>query len=98
MKRLSIVTLVLIVMSVSLTGCRSDSRFCLRNICMRRGAVCDPCAPPCAPVCEPVCEPGCGPGYGPGYGAVVNPGMTMESTTVPLPQGNPTLTPMMPGN
>ena len=77
MKRLTFLTLVLVVMATALTGCESGSRFCLRN----RGAACDPCAPPCAPACEP------------GYGPMVTPGMPYDATTVPLPAGNPTMVP-----
>ncbi len=78
MKRLVFLTVVLTVTAMTLTGCESASRFCLRN----RGASCDPCAPPCAPSYEPCC------------GATNSSGIPMmEGTTMPLPPGSPTMIP-----
>jgi len=77
MKRLTFLTLVLMVTTVVLAGCETASRFCLR----RRGAACDPCAPPCTPVYESECDP------------LVTPGFPMDATTMPLPSGSPTVMP-----
>ncbi len=81
MKRLTYTTLVLIVTAVTLTGCETASKFCLRN----RGAACDPCAPPCTPSCEP------------GFDPYMTPGITYPSSvpleTTPLPGGDPMVMP-----
>lgn len=77
MKRLTFLTLVLVVMATALAGCESASRFCLRN----RGATCDPCAPPCAPA------------YDSGCGPMVTTGVPMDATTVPLPPDGATMIP-----